>query len=137
MGIRYAEEKKAAPAGAAANYSVTANGKTFNVSVNGDKVTVNGKAFDVKVGAAGAAAAAPAAAGSGKETEVTSPLPGTVVKVVVNEGDTVADGATLMIVEAMKMEQEVKCGKGGKVVKIMVGPKDVIEADQVIALIEE
>ena len=137
MGIRYAEEKKAAPAGAAANYSVTANGKTFNVAVNGDKVTVNGKAFDVKVGAAGAAAAAPAAAGSGKETEVTSPLPGTVVKVVVNEGDTVADGATLMIVEAMKMEQEVKCGKGGKVVKIMVGPKDVIEADQVIALIEE
>ncbi len=137
MGIRYAEEKKAAPAGGAANYSVTANGKTFNVSVNGDKVTVNGKAFDVKVGAAGAAAAAPAAAGSGKETEVTSPLPGTVVKVVVNEGDTVADGATLMIVEAMKMEQEVKCGKGGKVVKIMVGPKDVIEADQVIALIEE
>ncbi|MBR2905136.1 MAG: biotin attachment protein [Lentisphaeria bacterium] len=137
MGIRYAEEKKAAPAGAAANYSVTANGKTFNVSVNGDKVTVNGKAFDVKVGAAGAAAAAPAAAGSGKETEVTSPLPGTVVKVVVNEGDTVADGATLMIVEAMKMEQEVKCDKGGKVVKIMVGPKDVIEADQVIALIEE
>ena len=137
MGIRYAEEKKAAPAGAAANYSVTANGKTFNVAVNGDKVTVNGKAFEVKVGAAGAAAAAPAAASSGKATEVTSPLPGTVVKVVVNEGDTVADGATLMIVEAMKMEQEVKCGKGGKVAKIMVGPKDVIEADQVIALIEE
>ena len=137
MGIRYAEEKKAAPAGAAASYAVTANGKTFNVSVNGDKVTVNGKAFEVKVGAAGAAAAAPAAASSGKATEVTSPLPGTVVKVVVNEGDTVADGATLMIVEAMKMEQEVKCGKGGKVAKIMVGPKDVIEADQVIALIEE
>ena len=138
MGIRYAEEKKKAPAGAAANYTVTANGKSFQVSVNGGKVTVNGKSFDVKVGSAdaGKTAAAPAA-GAGKTKEVISPLPGTVMKVVVNEGDTVADGATILIVEAMKMEQEVKCEKGGKVAKILVGPKDVIDADQVIALIEE
>ncbi|MBP5181481.1 MAG: biotin attachment protein, partial [Lentisphaeria bacterium] len=138
MGIRYAEEKKKAPAGAAANYTVTANGKSFQVSVNGGKVTVNGKSFDVKVGAsdAGKGASAPAA-GAGKTKEVISPLPGTVMKVVVNEGDTVADGATILIVEAMKMEQEVKCEKGGKVAKILVGPKDVIDADQVIALIEE
>ena len=92
----------------------------------------------MKVGAsdAGKGASAPAA-GAGKTKEVISPLPGTVMKVVVNEGDTVADGATILIVEAMKMEQEVKCEKGGKVAKILVGPKDVIDADQVIALIEE
>ena len=137
MGIRYAEEKKdAKAAGSAGNYTVSANGKTYNVAVNGDKVTVNGKAFEVKVGAAGAAGAAAPAASSGNGVEVISPLPGTVVKVVVNEGDTVADGATIMIVEAMKMEQEVKCEKGGRVAKILVGPKDVIEADQAIAIIE-
>ena len=137
MGIRYNEEKKdAKAAGKASSYSVSANGKTYQVNVDGGKVTVNGKAFDVKVSEGGAAAAAPAAGGSGAGTEVVSPLPGTVVKVVVNEGDTVADGATIIIVEAMKMEQEVKCEKGGRVAKILVGPKDVIEADQVIAIIE-
>ena len=140
LGIRYNEEKKAAPAGKLpAAYTATVEGKSFNVQVvSEDTVTVNGKTFKVNV-ATGAAAAAPkaAAAGSGKTCEVTSPLPGTVVRTCVEPGDEVEAGDELMVVEAMKMETPIKAEKAGTVVEFLVNPKDVITAGQAIVVIEE
>lgn len=140
LGIRYNEEKKAAPAGKLpAAYTATVEGKSFNVQVvSEDTVTVNGKTFKVNV-ATGAAAAAPkaAAAGSGKTYEVTSPLPGTVIRTSVEPGDEVAAGDELMVVEAMKMETPIKAEKAGTVVEFLVNPKDVITAGQAIVVIEE
>ena len=140
LGIRYNEEKKAAPAGKLpAAYTATVEGKSFNVQVvSEDTVTVNGKTFKVNV-ATGAAAAAPkaAAAGSGKTYEVTSPLPGTVVRTCVEPGDEVEAGDELVIVEAMKMETPIKAEKAGTVVEFLVNPKDVITAEQAIVVIEE
>ena len=136
MGIRYKEEKKAAKKdGGPAAYTVTAGGKTFNVQVNGSKVTVDGKPFDVNV-ATGAAAAAPKAS-SGAAFEVTSPIPGTVTKIIAPEGSSVAAGDTVVIIEAMKMETEIKTEKAGRVSKILVNVKDVVTADQAVALVEE
>ncbi|MBO7146770.1 MAG: biotin attachment protein [Lentisphaeria bacterium] len=137
MGIRYKEEKKAAKKDGAAAYTVAVGGKTFNVQVNGGKVTVDGKAFDVSVATGAAAAAAPKAASAGGSFEVTSPIPGTVTKIIAPEGTQVEAGATVVIIEAMKMETEIKTEKAGRVSKILVNPKDVVTADQVIATIEE
>ncbi len=140
LGIRYNEEKKAAPAGKLpAAYTATVEGKSFNVQVvSEDTVTVNGKTFKVNV-ATGAAAAAPkaAAAGSGKSYEVTTPLPGTVIRTSVEPGDEVEAGDELMVVEAMKMETPIKAEKAGTVVEFLVNPKDVITAGQAIVVIEE
>ena len=140
LGIRYNEEKKAAPAGKLpAAYTATVEGKSFNVQVvSEDTVNVNGKTFKVNV-ATGAAAAAPkaAAAGSGKTNEITSPLPGTVVRTCVEPGDEVEAGDELVIVEAMKMETPIKAEKAGTVVEFLVNPKDVITAGQAIVVIEE
>ena len=140
LGIRYNEEKKAAPAGKLpAAYTATVEGKSFNVQVvSEDTVNVNGKTFKVNV-ATGAAAAAPkaAAAGSGKTYEVTSPLPGTVVRTCVEPGDEVEAGDELVIVEAMKMETPIKAEKAGTIVEFLVNPKDVITAGQAIVVIEE
>lgn len=140
LGIRYNEEKKAAPAGKLpAAYTATVEGKSFNVQVvSEDTVNVNGKTFKVNV-ATGAAAAAPkaAAAGSGKTYEVTSPLPGTVIRTSVEPGDEVEAGDELMVVEAMKMETPIKAEKAGTVVEFLVNPKDVITAGQAIVVIEE
>ena len=137
MGIRYKEEKKAAKKDGAAAYTVAVGGKTFTVQVNGGKVTVDGKAFDVSVATGAAAAAAPKAASAGGSFEVTSPIPGTVTKIIAPEGTQVEAGATVVIIEAMKMETEIKTEKAGRVSKILVNPKDVVTADQVIATIEE
>ncbi|MBQ9338363.1 MAG: biotin attachment protein, partial [Lentisphaeria bacterium] len=136
MGIRYKEEKKAAKKDGAAAYTVAVGGKSFNVQVNGGKVTVDGKTFDVSV-ATGAAAAAPKAAGSGAAFEVTSPIPGTVTKIIAPEGTQVEAGATIVIIEAMKMETEIRTEKAGRVSKILVNVKDVVTADQAIATVEE
>ncbi len=140
LGIRYNEEKKAAPAGKLpAAYTATVEGKSFNVQVvSEDTVTVDGKTFKVNV-AAGTAAAAPKQAGaaSGKTYEVTSPLPGTVIRTCVEPGDQVEAGEELLIIEAMKMETPVKAEKAGTVVEFLVSPKEVITAGQAIVVIEE
>ena len=140
LGIRYNEEKKAAPAGKLpAAYTATVEGKSFNVQVvSEDTVTVDGKTFKVNV-AAGTAAAAPKQAGaaSGKTYEVTSPLPGTVIRTCVEPGDQVEAGEELLIIEAMKMETPVKAEKAGTVVEFLVAPKEVITAGQAIVVIEE
>lgn len=133
-GIRYKEEKKPAKAAGPASYTVSAGGKNFQVEVNGSKVTVNGKPFDVAIGTG--AAVPKAAASAGAEFEVRSPLPGTVTRILVAEGDTVADGETILILEAMKMETEIKTEKGGRVSKLLVAVKDVITAEQAIATVE-
>ena len=74
---------------------------------------------------------------SGAAFEVTSPLPGTITKIIAPEGTTVAAGDTILIIEAMKMETEIKTEKGGRVSKILVNVKDVVTADQAVALVEE
>jgi glutaconyl-CoA/methylmalonyl-CoA decarboxylase subunit gamma len=58
---------------------------------------------------------------------VTSPMPGRVVKVLVNEGDQVDVGAALVVVEAMKMENELVAGAAGVVKKIYVRPGEAVE----------
>ena len=139
LGIRYKEdEKPAAKQGGAGNYTVNVDGKNYNAKVEADgSVVVNGKSYKVGVSAGGAAPAAAAAAGSGKAAELVSPLPGTVMKVVAAAGSEVAEGDTIVIIEAMKQETPIKAEKPGKVLEIMVEVGNVIAQGDVLASIEE
>lgn len=71
-----------------------------------------------------AATGAKTAAGDGL---VTSPMPGRVLKVLVAEGDEVAMGTPLVVVEAMKMENELAAGKAGKVLRVFASPGATVE----------
>ena len=82
------------------------------------------------------APAAPAAVAEGAST-VTAPMPGKILNVKVNVGDSVNNGDLVLLLEAMKMETEIKTEKAGRVSKILVNVKDVVTADQAIATIEE
>ena len=61
-----------------------------------------------------------------------APMPGMVVKVEVQEGDEVFQNQGLVIVEAMKMENELRSEAEGRVGKVLVGPGDTVEKDQIL-----
>ncbi|EGC9770375.1 pyruvate carboxylase subunit B [Salmonella enterica] len=101
-------------------------------------VEVEGKAFVVKVSDGGdisqltaavpAASSAPvqAAAPAGAGTPVTAPLAGNIWKVIATEGQTVAEGDVLLILEAMKMETEIRAAQAGTVLGIAVKSGDAV-----------
>jgi pyruvate carboxylase subunit B len=134
LGLRLKEEKKAASGDG--SYTVNVNGKAYSVVLGSGSATVNGKNynFDIKEGA-DAGAAAPAAAGGAGGAKVEAPMPGAVIKVIANVGDSVAEGDTIVIIEAMKMEVEVKAPSAGTVNSISVSAGDQLTAGQEIATI--
>ncbi|ENS0480512.1 pyruvate carboxylase subunit B, partial [Klebsiella aerogenes] len=117
------EAKSAAPAKAAASgvYTVEVEGKAFVVKVSdGGDISQLSAAAPV----ASAPAAAPAPAGAG--TPVTAPLAGTIWKVLASEGQAVAEGEVLLILEAMKMETEIRAAQAGTVRGIAVKSGDAV-----------
>lgn len=66
------------------------------------------------------------------ENTISSPMPGKVVKVMVNAGDKVKEGETIIIISAMKMESEYSAPKDGTVKKINVKDGDTIEGNQIL-----
>ena len=99
--------------------TVTVNGKEYAVKIEGDKATVNGKTYDVSI-AEGMKEVASASSSNGAGTEVKSPLPGAILKVIAREGDMVEEGDVLILMEAMKMETEIKAPCAGKVGSVRV-----------------
>jgi pyruvate carboxylase subunit B len=128
---------KSAPAGGGdaggpAAYTITVNGKSYHVDV---APAVAGAAPQVTNIAPAAAPAAPAAPAAGSGTEITAPMPGTVMKVLVSEGDSVAEGDTVVVMEAMKMEQPIKAPTAGTVQAIEVSEGDTVDTGQVVVVI--
>ncbi len=109
--------RKIAPKTAGDACKVTVEGKDYNVSFEGDNVAVvNGKRYTIGVGAADAkATAAKPAAAAGAGTTLNSPLPGAVLRLSVKDGDTVAEGQEVLVLEAMKMETSVSAPAAGTV----------------------
>ena len=108
------------------------------------RVNVNGTVYEVEleemIGAPAAApvavpahsaAAAPAAGGE----KVTSPMPGTILSVNVAAGDAVKRGQVLMILEAMKMENEIMCPCDGTVASVSVTKGAAVESGTLLCTI--
>lgn len=70
------------------------------------------------------------------EKKISSPMPGKVVKVFVNEGDDVTEGQTAVVISAMKMESEYKIPMDGKIKKVNVKDGDTIEGNQILIELE-
>lgn len=115
-------------------FNITVNGKAYDVAV--EEVTggtpVSVPAAPVQT----AAPAAPAAPVSTGGTAVTAPMPGTILDVKVNVGDTVTEGQVLMILEAMKMENDIVAPAAGKVAAINVKKGDSVNSSDVLASIQ-
>ena len=112
-------------------------------------VEVNGKRMEVslpEMGGAAKPAAKPAsksrksrssrASAKAGGDELTSPMQGTIVKVAVSDGDTVAEGDLVLVLEAMKMEQPITAHKAGKVSGLSAKPGDTVTSGAVLATIK-
>ncbi len=75
-------------------------------------------------------------AGDHGPKKITAPMPGKVVRLLVREGDEVNLGAGLAVVEAMKMQNEIKSPKKGRVQKILVSEGATVNAGDVLAIVE-
>ncbi len=95
--------------------------KKYRVNVNGTNYEIEIELMsESEAKAALAAAAAPAPAATGEGEAIASPMPGTILDVKVNVGDSVKKGQVLMILEAMKMENEIMAGTDGVITSIGV-----------------
>ncbi|MCF8216536.1 MAG: biotin attachment protein [Chlorobium sp.] len=149
LGIRYKAEVEAEAAAKAApkqqstqkastakpaksgmsNYIITVDGKSYNVSV------VEGTGAVQSINPASPVASAPQVQSKGEGSPVEAALPGTVMAIEVEVGDTVKEGDDVVIIEAMKMESPVKAPKSGKVVSIDVAVGDTVANGDVLMYI--
>ena len=102
------------------NYTITVNGIAYNVTVEENNA------------ASAAPSAVPAASAAGK-ISVEAPMPGNILDIKVKSGDTVKSGQTLVILEAMKMENDIVAPGDGVIASVNVNKGDTVEAGQVIA----
>ncbi len=140
------------------NYKLKINGNEYNVDINeveGQeiKLDVNGTPYVVTVdqeikqqrkpvAAAPRPQVAPAAGGSVQKSnapvagsKVTTPLPGTILDVFVNVGDTVKEGQSVVLLEAMKMENNIEADVAGTVKEVKVRKGDsVLEGDVLVVI---
>lgn len=108
-------------------YTVNIEGKDYVAQVEQDgsvAVTINGKRYVTNVSEGGDVNAAPAHAGSGEA--IPAPLAGNIFKVLVQPGQQVEEGQTIMILEAMKMETEVSAPRAGTVQSVTVKEGDSV-----------
>lgn len=118
-------------------FNITVNGKTYEVDVeevggtNTAPVSTPAPAAPAAAPKAAAPAAPKTAPVAGAAT-VTAPMPGTIVSVKVNVGDTVKNGDLVAVLEAMKMENEIFSGADGKVVGVSVSAGDSVNTGDVI-----
>ena len=121
-------------------YNVNVNGTMYEITlevVEGAEVTAPA-APAAPVAApveAAAPAPAPAAAPAADGEQVNSPMPGNILAVNVSVGDTVKAGQVLMILEAMKMENEIMAGVDGKIVSLNVQKGSTVETGELLCVI--
>jgi biotin carboxyl carrier protein len=99
-------------------------------------VDIEGQHFVLDTGSRDDDSAVAAGAGGGGGGTIKAPMPGNVVKVMVAEGDQVTAGQSIVVVEAMKMENEVRSGVDGIVRKVNVAAGDSVGTSEVMVEIE-
>jgi acetyl/propionyl-CoA carboxylase alpha subunit len=112
-------------------------GRQYRCVLDGDGVVIGGRRYGFEVddprslqGRRGAGA------GTEGPRPVKAPMPGRVVRLLVEVGDEVAEGQGVVVIEAMKMQNELKSPKAGRVVRIGVAIADTVGSGDVLVVVE-
>jgi len=119
------------------------NGNSFNASVHGNgdgyDILIDSKYIQVSVESSSRKRLdrlSEESGGHSSRLEVRAPMPGMVVRCEVKDGDAIHPGDGLVVLEAMKMENEIKSTIGGTVKKVFVSDKQVVEKGELLLVIE-
>lgn len=119
------------------NYRITVNGTAYDVAVEelGAGATPVPVAAPVTAAPAAAPVAPPAPAASGSEgaVKISAPMPGKILSIKANMGQAVKKGEVVMVLEAMKMENEIVAPADGTIASINVGVGDSVESGDTLA----
>lgn len=118
-------------------YSVLIEGRSYEVvAVSGAEVSVNGRSFSVEIfDPRQLRARKNASAGEGRQN-IAAQMPGKVVRLLASPGDMVETGQDLVVVEAMKMQNEMKLPKAGRVAEVRTAIDATVAAGEVLVVIE-
>jgi biotin carboxyl carrier protein len=116
-------------------YSILREGKAYTVILDGDAVIVNGLRVPLPADPRDLIPGMSTTGTSGPE-QIRTLMPGRVVKVLAAVGDHVEAGAGILVVEAMKMQNELQTMRGGRVTSIRRAEGDTVAAGEVLATIE-
>jgi biotin carboxyl carrier protein len=122
-------------------YSVLLDGRSYEVRVEdglagGVVVVIDGYRFEVEVRDPRRWSRKSADSGEAGMQRITAPMPGKVVRVLVSHGDEVEAGQGLVVVEAMKMQNELKARRAGKVIAVAAKEGATVAAGEVLVTIE-
>jgi pyruvate carboxylase subunit B len=142
----YKYDRKAEAAKAKGEYTVNVGGKAYGVKLTNGKATVNGVEYPVNIdfgideaaieSTKGAASAGAAVVASNAEaTPVNAPMPGLILRIDVKEGQQVTKNQLLLVMEAMKMENEIYAPCDGVVTKISVTQGQQMQSDDQLLVI--
>ena len=123
---------------------VNVDGEDFEVSMEkeGDfwKVEVEGRVFSVKVDGSKGESSSPRKKKGARKTKrsgvVSSSIPGKIISISVRQDELVSEGDVIMILEAMKMQNEIQAPISGKITELNCEPGDSIEANSPLMVIE-
>jgi biotin carboxyl carrier protein len=119
------------------SFWVRLGGKSFRVTLGAPgSVTVNGRAIAMEVFDPRDLRTAGRGGSTQGRQEITAPMPGKIVRVLVNVGDAVEEGQGVVVVEAMKMQNEMKSPKAGTVAEVRTRPDATVAAGEVLIVVE-
>lgn len=136
-GVRKIDTAAAAGAspGGANAYTVEINNKKYEVAFEGGKATVNGRGVNYSIAESTGSPGGGSSAATGEGEIVSAELAGQVLRVVASEGDLVEEGDVLLVLEALKMEIEVKSPCAGTVAAVIVaGDQQVAVGDALVEI---
>jgi biotin carboxyl carrier protein len=117
--------------------AVVIDGRVYRVTRGArGEMLVNGVAILTDVFDPRDLRARPAAIASGGRSEISAPMPGKVIRVLVSEGDSVEASQGLVVVEAMKMQNEMKSPKAGRVAEVRTQPGAAVLAGETLIVVE-
>ena len=117
------------------NYTITVNGNVYDVTVEEGTGSAAAPAAKAAPKAAPKAAKKAAPAGAQGAVKISAPMPGKILGVKANAGDAVKKGQVIVVLEAMKMENNINADRDGKIIEIKVHKGDsVLEGADLVVI---